>query len=103
MVQWATATQRIQHETQHDGARVHVHLCRDIMIDEADEAQLVGIRFDNRQMLDGVHCDLRRYPRHGSLPRSTLAACDYLGTSILLWLWPLRGQNAIRKKNDPPK
>ena len=49
----ATATQRIQDQAQHDGARVHVHLCRDVMIDEANQTQLVGIRFDNGQMLDG--------------------------------------------------
>src|SRR5262249_23113808 len=31
------------------------------------------------------------------LPRNTLAPCSCWLTSILLWLWPLRGQNTIRK------
>jgi hypothetical protein len=42
-VERAAATQRIQHEPQHDGARVHVHLCGHVVIDETDEASLVGI------------------------------------------------------------
>jgi hypothetical protein len=37
------------------------------MINEADEPQLIGIRFDNGQMLDGIHFDLGRYARHDSL------------------------------------
>jgi hypothetical protein len=48
-------------------------------------------------MLDGVHFELRRYARHGSLPWSTLADEGYLETVILPWLGSLRGQNAIRK------
>ena len=32
-----------------------------------------------------------------SLLRGTLAPGSFLLTSILLWLWPLRGQNTIRK------
>src|SRR5262249_20066238 len=32
-----------------------------------------------------------------SLLRGTLAPCSFLLTSLLLWLWPLRGQNTIRK------
>src|SRR5215470_9499296 len=49
------------------------------MIDEADEAQLVGIRFDNGQMLDGIHFDLGRYARHDSLLQDTRAACAAWG------------------------
>ena len=52
-VQRAAATERIQHEAQHDRARVHVHLGRHAVIDEPDEAQLVGVGFDNRQMWTG--------------------------------------------------
>ena len=80
-----TATQRLQHAPQDDGARVHGHLWRDSMIDEAHEAQLVGIRFANRPRLDGGHFDLRRSPRHSALPRSTLAACNDWETSSLPW------------------
>jgi hypothetical protein len=29
-------------------------------MDEANEAQLVGVGFDNRQMVDGVDLNLRR-------------------------------------------
>src|SRR4030095_16381125 len=49
------------------------------MINEADEAQLVGIRFDNGQMLDGIHFDLGRYARHDSLLQDTRAACAAWG------------------------
>ena len=54
------------------------------MIDEADEAQLVGVSLDNGQMVDGVHLDLRWYARHSSLPRGPLAAGASLETSTLL-------------------
>jgi hypothetical protein len=54
-VQRAPAPQRISHETQHDSARVHVHRRRDVVIDQTHEAQLVGLGFDNGQMLHGVH------------------------------------------------
>ena len=57
-LQRAAATQRIQHKAQYDRARVHVHLRGHIVIDEADEAQLVGVGFENGQMLDGVDLDL---------------------------------------------
>ena len=67
------------------------------MIDEADEAQLVGVGFENGQMVDRVHLDLGWYARHSALPRRTLAVCCGLETSTLLWLWPLEGQNTIRK------
>ena len=44
------------------------------MIDQANEAQLVGVGLDNRQMLHGVHFNRGWYLWHGSLLRSTLAA-----------------------------
>jgi hypothetical protein len=61
----ATATERIQYQAQHDRARIHVHLCRHEVLDKSDKAQLVGVGFDNGQMVDGVHLDLGRYTMHG--------------------------------------
>src|SRR4030095_2036042 len=40
-VQRTAATERIQHESQHDRARVHIHLRGHVVIDKPDEAQLV--------------------------------------------------------------
>ena len=73
-VERAPATQCIQHETSHDGARVHVHCRRDVVIDQANEAPLVGVGLENRQRLNGVHFHRGLYVWHGSLPRGTLAA-----------------------------
>ena len=42
-------------------------------IDEAGEAQLVGVRFDNGQMVDGVHLDNGWQGLHSTLPWGTLA------------------------------
>jgi hypothetical protein len=73
-VQRAAAPQRIQHKPQHDRARVHLHLCRDVVVDKANEAQLVSVGLDNRQMVDGIDLDSGRYVRHGSLPQGVLLA-----------------------------
>jgi hypothetical protein len=59
------ATQRIQHEAENDRACVHGHCCGHGVIDEADQAQWVGVCFDKGQMLDGRHFDLGRDIKHG--------------------------------------
>jgi hypothetical protein len=56
-VQRTAATERIQHQGQHDRTCVHLHRRRHVVIDQADEAQLVGIGLHNGQMVDGVHLD----------------------------------------------
>src|SRR5262249_17267531 len=96
-VQRTTATERIQHHGEHDRPGIHPHLRRHVVIDQADEAQLVGVGLENGQMVDRVHLDSGGYSLHSSLPRGTLATCFSLLTAIFPWLWPLRGQNTIRK------
>ena len=78
-VEWATATERIQHQAKHDRARVQVHLRGYTVIDKANETQLVSIGLDNRQMVDGIDLDSRRYGRHKALrQRIRLAASGWL-------------------------
>src|SRR5262249_32885696 len=80
-IQRAAATARIPHQAQHDRPRVHVHLRRDIVIDKANETELVGVSLDNRPMVDRVHRDGGWEVLHGSLPQGTLAACSVLAAS----------------------
>jgi hypothetical protein len=56
----AAATQRLEHEAQHEGARVHVHRCGYGVMDAANQAQLGSGGFANGQRVDGGHLDRRR-------------------------------------------
>ena len=78
-IEWAPATERIEHEAQHDRARVHVYLRGHGVMDEANEASLVGVGFEHGQMVDGVHLDLGWEARQSALPRRTLAVCCHFG------------------------
>jgi hypothetical protein len=52
------------------------------MIDQANEAKLVSVGLDNRQRVDRVDLDSRRYVRHDSLPQGRrLAASGWLQSS----------------------
>jgi hypothetical protein len=69
-IQRTAATERIQHEAEHDGARVHVHLGGHEVVDEPDEVKRVSVGFDNREMCNRIGLDRVRCARHGSPLRS---------------------------------
>ena len=73
-LQGAAATERVQPQCQHDGPRVHVHLRGYVVIDQADEAELVCVGRDNRQRVDGIDFDGGRSILHGILPWGARAA-----------------------------
>ena len=59
-VEGAAATERSSHEAPHARAGVHVPLRGPIVLEEAHEAQLVGVGVDHGPMVDGVDLDRGR-------------------------------------------